>query len=146
MEGLKHFPTLQCFRWHTAWCPLLRDPTSTLAHHPVFTSLRGPTSSLAHHPVSTPFETQRPCWHTTQCLALIPFVTTQAYKYCPILTFRAFSQGFKMCLLRRGFHTLINNVLFHSPTDVEFHSLSPSSPTFALTFVPFSNPYGMGRW
>ena len=39
-----------------------------------------------------------------------------------IVLFWASLQGFKTCLLRRGFHILINNALFSSPTDVGSHN------------------------
>ena len=35
---------------------------------------------LAHRLVSTPLGAQPPRWHLAQCLALIPFVTTQAHR------------------------------------------------------------------
>ena len=104
---------------------------SSRAHRPMSTPLRFPASMLTHHPVSTPFEDQRPRWHTAQCLALIPFVTTQVYQQ--ILS----SQGFKTRLLVRGFHTHIKNVSFPSPTNVGSHR----SLLFRAQLIPLFNQY-----
>ena len=50
-------------------------------------------------------------------------------------------QVFKMPLLRRGFHTLIMNTSFSSPTDVELHNPPPfgAGPASSLALIPFSN-------
>ena len=57
------------------------------------------------------FGGQRSCWHTTRCLALIPFVMAQVHCYLILSSLgfpcNAFPQGFKTRLLERGFHILI---------------------------------------
>ena len=90
----------------------------------------GPASLLAHRLMSTPFRAQPPCWHIVRCLALIQFEWSKstASRYCPLLVF---SSGlplkvFKTRLLRRGFHTLIKDTPFPSPTDVGSHNPPPS--------------------
>ena len=51
-----------------------------------------------------------------------------------IVLFRASPQDFKMRLLGRGFHTLIKNVSFSSPTDVRIsQSTHLGGPTFSPT-------------
>ena len=83
------------------------QPMWDLTIHPPW----GPASSLAHHPVSS---------SNTTCNSSI----TPLGRYCPLWAFpsRASPQGFKTCLLGRGFHTLIRNVLFPSLTDVGSHN------------------------
>ena len=70
------------------------------SHNPPFL---GPASSLAHCSVSSS----------------ISFITAQAHSYqiLSALTLSVLCQphGFKTHIPGRGFHTLINNVLFHSP-------------------------------
>ena len=50
-----------------------------------------------------------------------------ASRYCPLLgfPFPASLQGFKTCLLRRCFHTLIKRASFPFPTDVGSHNPPP---------------------
>ncbi|KAG7010369.1 hypothetical protein SDJN02_27162, partial [Cucurbita argyrosperma subsp. argyrosperma] len=60
--------------------------------------------------------------------------------------FQASAQGFRMCRLEEGFHTLINDVLFSSPTNVVHHN-PPSfeaqrGPASLLTLFPFSDRCG----
>ena len=93
------------------------------------TLLRGPASLLAHRLMSTPFESQPPRWHIARCVALIPFVTAQATanRYCPLWTF-SFEFPLKVFKTRlRGFHTLIKNDSFSTPTDVGSHINIPRS-------------------
>ena len=49
------------------------------------------------------------------------------------------SQGFKARMLGRGFHTLIRNVSFPSPTDVESHNPLPWRPVSSLGFDTICN-------
>ena len=58
----------------------------------------------------------RLCWHS--------FPSPTASRYCSLWTFpfRHPLKDLKTCLLRRGFHTLIKNVSFFSPTDVGSHN------------------------
>ena len=74
-----------------------------------FTPL-GPASSLAHCSVSG---------SDTICNSRNLPLTDIVFFGFP---FRTSPQGFKTRLLGRGFHTLIKNVLFFSPTDVGSHS------------------------
>ena len=108
---------------HPLW-----GPAFLLAHRLVSTPIWGPASLLAHRLVSTPF------WGSASSLArrLVSGSDTirspsssTASRYYP---FWAFPLGFsfkvfKMRLLGRGFHTLIKNVSFSSPTDVGSHSV-----------------------
>ena len=90
-------------RCGTPQSTLLRCPVSLLAYHLVSTPLRGSASSLAHCLVSgsdTIYNSQSPL------LADIVF-------------FGLSLKVFKTSLLGRGFHTLIKNALFSSPTDVK---------------------------
>ena len=59
--------------------------------------------------------------------SLILYSGTVPSRYCPFLTFpfEFFLKVFKTCLLGRGFHTLIKNVSFSSPTDVGSHNPLP---------------------
>ena len=72
----------------------------------------GPASSLAHRPMSG---------SDTICKSQNP-------PLCPLwpVTYRRQPHDFKTCLQSRGFHTLIRNVLFLSPTDVGSHNPPPS--------------------
>ena len=45
----------------------------------------------------------------------------------------AVTHNFKTCVLKRGFHTLINNVMFTSPIDTRSHNPLPWRPAFLLT-------------
>ena len=47
--------------------------------------------------------------------------------------------GSKTCLSGRGFHTLINNVLFPSPTNVGSHNLPSWGPASSLAHRPVSS-------
>ena len=60
-------------RWHSFLPPIVVGP-------PLNPPPLGPTSLLAHRLVSTPFGEQREGLHIVRCLALIPFVTTQAHR------------------------------------------------------------------
>ena len=70
----------------------------------------GVTSLLAHYPVSG---------FNTICNSSSPSLAN-------IVLFRLSLKIFKMCLLERGFCTLIKNVLFYSPTDVGYYNPYPS--------------------
>ena len=99
-----------------------------------------PFQGLTHCLMSTPFGEQSPRWHIAQWLALIPFVTAQVPVYCyQILSSLGFSflafKVFKTYLPRKGFHTLINSVLFSSPTNVGYHTLT--IPINHLSTPPF---------
>ena len=52
----------------------------------------------------------------------------------PPLAYRHQPEGVKTCLLERGFHTLIRNVLFLSLTNMGSHN--PPSPAFSLAHHP----------
>ena len=74
--------------------------------------LRGSASSLGHRSVSG---------SDTICNSLSP-------PLADIVFFEFSLKVFKTCLLGRGFHTLVKNILFSSPTDVGSHN----SPSFEL--------------
>ena len=78
------------------------------SHNP--TLLGGSTSSLVHRPV-TGFDTIWNC--PSPPLGIFSSLG---------FPFRASPQGFKMRLLRRGFHTLIKNASFPSLTNVGSHN------------------------
>ena len=46
-----------------------------------------------------------------------------------------------MCLLWRGFHTLIKNASFPTPIDVGSHNPSPLGPVFSLAHCLVSTPF-----
>ena len=101
----------QCPRWHSYLSLVdvgfhnpssLRGPTSLLAHCLMSTPLQGSTSSLVHCPVSG---------SDTICNGPSPPVAD-------IILFGLSLKVFKMRILGSGFHTLIKNVSFHSPTHV----------------------------
>ena len=48
-----------------------------------------------------------------------------------LVTYRRYFHGFKMCL-ERGFHTLLRNVSFPSPTGVRSHNPPPWNPASSL--------------
>ena len=95
---------------------------------------------LPIHP-PPPFEAQRPCWHTAlcpppfkaqpprwhiaQCLPLIPFITIQVHRSQLFVVVGLPLKVFKMCMLKKGFHALIKNISFYSPTDVRSHTRMP---------------------
>ena len=55
--------------------------------------------------------------------------------------FRTSLKGFKMCLRRRDFHTLVKNVSFSSSTVVKFHNPTSSGPSvLANTRSPLCSP------
>ena len=92
------------------WDPpihLLRGPSSLLAHRLMSTPFQGSASSLTHRPV---FNSDTIC--NSPSLPLADIVLGLPLKV------------FKMPLLGRGFHTLINNASFSSPTDVGSHSIN----------------------
>ena len=99
------------------WDPSLQGPVSLLAHHLVSTPLRDSVSSLAHRPV---YGSNIICNGRRPLLADIVLFW--------VFPFRLPHKVFKTRLLRRGFHTLIKNVSFPSPTDVGSH-IAPLSPT-----------------
>ena len=49
-------------------------------------------------------------------------------------------KAFKTCLLGRGFHILIKNVSFSSPTDVGFHNPPHSDPSILVGTPPHVHP------
>ena len=111
--------------------PPLWGPASLLAHRFVSTPLWGLASSLAHHSVSS---------SDTIC-------NGTASRYCPLWVFpiELPLKVFKTRLLERGFHTLIKNVLFSSPTNVGSHNPPPLwSPMSLLAprLVSTPPPYG----
>ena len=71
--------------------------------------LRGSTSSLAHRPMSSSD-------------TITPFADIVLFEFS-LSDFP--SRFFKTRLLGRGFHTLINNASFSSPTDVGSHNPPP---------------------
>ena len=89
------------------------------------TLLLGSASSLAHRPVSDS--------HTICNRPSLPRVDIVLFRFSP--------QSFKTCLLGRGFHTLIKNDLFHSPTNVRSHKPPLLGTTSSLALVPLSNQY-----
>ena len=95
--------------WDHSIHPLSRSSVlaGTSPHvHP----LRGSTSLLAHRPVP---DSDTIC--NSPSLPLEDIVLLDFF-------FQASSQGFKMHLIGRGFHTLIKNAAFSSPTDVRSHN------------------------
>ena len=64
---------------------------------------------------------------------------------CPLwlVTYHGQPHGFKTCLLERGFHSLVSNVLFLSPTDVGSHNLYPigGSAYSVSGSIPFVTTY-----
>jgi len=86
----------------------LWGPASLLTHCLVSTPLRGSASSLAHHLVSSSY---------TIC-------NGTASRYCPpwVFPIELPLKVFKTRLLERGFHSLIKNNSFSSPTDVGSHN------------------------
>ena len=90
-----------------------------------------PASLLAHCLVSTPIREQTPHWHIVWSLALIPFVTAQAYCYQILSSlgfpFQASPQGFKTRLLGKG-------VSFSSSSNVGFSHVCSISPIFDHCF------------
>ena len=81
----------------------LQSPTSLLAHRLVSTPFSA--SSLAHRPMSS-FDT---------------ICNGPSLPLADIVLFGLPLKVFKMCLLGRGFHTLIKNASFSSQTDVRSH-------------------------
>ena len=86
---------------------LFSSPTNVGSHNP---PPLGPASSLEHRPMSG---------SETICNRLSPPLANN-------LRFGPQPHGFKTHLLGRGFHTLIKNVSFSSPTNVGSHLLGPS--------------------
>ncbi|KAG7017794.1 hypothetical protein SDJN02_19660 [Cucurbita argyrosperma subsp. argyrosperma] len=100
-----------------------KDPVSSQAHRPVSTSLRSPTSSLAHYLVSIPLRSLASLLIHHSILSL---------------------KVFKMRLLRRGFHALIKNALFPSPTNVGSHNPPPfGSSVLVGTPSGVHSPFGL---
>ena len=69
---------------------------------------------------------------------LQPKPKVTASKYCllwPVIYCRQ-PHGFKTCLLGRGFHTLIRNVSFPSPTDLGSHNLPSLGSTVLNGTLP----------
>ena len=121
------------------------QPIWDLTIHPlranILTSTHFLLQSIWDPPIQTPLEPSilagtpprvHPLWDSASLLehrsvsTLIPFVTAQstASRYCPLWTF-LFGLSlkiFKTRLLKRGFHTLIKNVSFSSPTDAGSHN------------------------
>ena len=124
---------------------LFSSPTNMGSHNP---PPLGPASLLAYPLMSTPYRAQPPRWHITWCLALIPFVTTQCSLWAFPFGFPL--KVFKMHLLGRGFHTLIKNVSFSSPTNMGSHIPPPSGPSILADthsllqsmWTPQSTPFG----
>ena len=95
--------------WDHSIHPLSRSSVlaGTSPHvHP----LRGSTSLLAHRPVP---DSDTIC--NSPSLPLEDIVLLD-------FSFQASPHGFKMHLIGRGFHTLIKNAAFSSPTDVRSHN------------------------
>ena len=86
-----------------------RGPASSLALRLVSISLWCSASLLAHCPI---FGSDTICNSSSSWLS-------------NIVLFGLSLNVFKTHLLRRGFHTLIKNVSFSSPTDVESHNPPP---------------------
>ena len=103
-----------------------------------------PTDVGSHNP--PPFEAQRSCWHLFPSPIDVgplnpppfgPSVLVGTPPHVHPLRGSAFGfslQGFKTSLLGRSFHTLINDVLFFSPTDVGSHTFWVES-SFELKVV-----------
>ena len=92
----------------------------------------GPTLSLRHHLMSISniiCNSSRPL-----LVDLVRFGPS-----CIVINFTVF----KTCLPGRGFHTLIRNVSFSSPTDVGSHTLSPSTLMVCPTLT-IINRYSLG--
>ena len=109
-----------------------RSPLQSMWVHtnpPLFGAQR-PRWHTAQYP--PPFWAQCPRWHTAQCLALIPFVTCQNPPLTDIVLFGLSLRIFRTRLPGGSFHTLINNALFLSPTNVRSHNPPPLEPSILV--------------
>ena len=62
-------------------------------------------------------------------LIILSYILIDTYIISLGFLFRASPQGFKTRLLGEGFHTLLKDVLFSSPTNVGHHNPPPSGPS-----------------
>ena len=99
----------------------LRSPASLLAHCLVSTLLLSSASLLVHRPMSG---------SDTICNSPSP-------PLADIDHFGLSLKVFKTLLLGRGFHTLIKNVSFSSPTDVESHNIFADTSFLSYKVVYF---------
>ena len=104
---------------------LLRGQRPTIKSTP----LCGQHPYLAHRLVSTPFKEGRESWHIVSSDTICdnpdpPLADIVLFG----LSLSGFSpQDYKTRLLGEGFHTLINGVLFSSPTNMGHHNNEPIS-------------------